>query len=113
MIFTPAEALAIFNSISFDGKTNMQGQPQQKLFPLTMQKDAASLAKELQTKCFDEVSGNSIKFKEGDMDLSLDERKLLKTCLERDWTANELANVLSVKDKLEVSTKDKAEVKTT
>lgn len=97
MQITSTEVAAAWSSLVTTGKMDQNGRPTPRYFPLDGQKDAAALAKEIRTKCITDEG----QFKEGDLELSLDEKKLLKESLKRDWTVPELEGVLTLREKLE------------
>lgn len=98
MKLDPKELSTSWLAIQTSGKTDQLGNAAPRLFPLDQQVDASNIAKTIRA-CVDAES----KFIESEVELTLDQRKLLKECLKREWGVNELEAVLTLRSKLETA----------
>lgn len=106
MIITKPEAEVLWISMAqtgqmVNGMTNAGVAvqvPQEKTFPQSQWKNVGEIFDQLKKNC---VDAND-QFKEGEISLSLDQRKLLKDTLNgREWSVKNVVLVLSVITKLE------------
>jgi len=90
MLFKKELVAVIWTSLNVDAK----GQP--KTFALSQLKDASEILAQIKEKCVAEDD----KFKDGELDFNTDQKKLIRDCCDREWSATVGLDVISVREML-------------